>query len=138
MKQTNKKTKKHSIRKRVVSVLAAFVVFVTTYSLILPAITIEQDVAENEPGIYLADTQVESVPVEESEGVETPAEEPTEERVAESAEESAAEPAEEPIQESVEEPVEELTEEIALPEPEEESIPQGDLTADLARALAFT
>ena len=33
--------------------LACTVIFVTTYAMILPAITIEQDVAENMPGMFL-------------------------------------------------------------------------------------
>lgn len=40
-----------SRRQKIISVLAAIIVFVTTYALILPAITIDTDTAEKEPGI---------------------------------------------------------------------------------------
>ena len=43
------------LRNRLTTVLAGTVVFCTTYALILPAITIEQDVANTEPGFYLED-----------------------------------------------------------------------------------
>ena len=66
MIQTNEKNTKHSIHKRVVSVLTVFVVFIITYSLLPLTVAIEQDVAESEPGIYLADIQVENDLVEES------------------------------------------------------------------------
>ena len=45
--------RKHQLKRQLSTVLAAIVVFCTTYALILPAITIEQDSADNEPGIYL-------------------------------------------------------------------------------------
>ena len=48
-----------SRRQRIISVLAAVVIFVTTYALILPAITIDTDTAEKEPGIEL-ETQTET------------------------------------------------------------------------------
>ena len=46
--------KEHVRRKRlyrVVSVLACIVVFVTTYAMILPAITLDRETAEEQPGI---------------------------------------------------------------------------------------
>ena len=42
--------------------LAVLVVFITTYIMILPAVTLDQDTAEKTPGI---DTQVEQVAEEE-------------------------------------------------------------------------
>lgn len=87
---------------RVVSVLAAVVVFVTTYALVLPAITLDKDTAstqagievaasENEPGsegtVYEAEPEPEAEPA-----AEEPAEEPA-------AEPAAEEPAEAPAQE---------------------------------------
>ena len=42
--------------KRVVTVLAAILTFATTYALILPAITVERDKAEDVGGMYLEQT----------------------------------------------------------------------------------
>ena len=42
---------------KVVSVMAAVVVFVTTYALILPALTLDESTASDEPGIILEETQ---------------------------------------------------------------------------------
>ena len=54
-------------RKRLIELLAIVVVFATTYSLILPALTITQDVAEEEPGIVLEqDAEAAGAPVEET------------------------------------------------------------------------
>lgn len=44
-----------SKRQKFIMVIAAILVFVTTYALILPAITIDTDTAEKEPGMVLAD-----------------------------------------------------------------------------------
>ena len=44
------KWKSNKVRKRASSVLAFIIVFVTVYSLIIPAITLEQSVAEKMPG----------------------------------------------------------------------------------------
>ena len=65
--------KKHTIRK----FLTGVVVFATTYALILPAITIESDVAEDDPGIVLGtnnqtageDTAEETANIENEESV---------------------------------------------------------------------
>ena len=43
--------------RRVITVAAAFIVFVTTYALILPAITIDRTAAEMAPGIVLESIQ---------------------------------------------------------------------------------
>ena len=45
---------------RVVSVLAAVVVFVTTYSLVLPAITLDRDTASTQAGIEVAASENEA------------------------------------------------------------------------------
>ena len=47
------KMNKRSIKRKFVSVLAGIVVFSTTYALILPAITLDQDTASDDPGIYI-------------------------------------------------------------------------------------
>ena len=39
---------------KMVSVLAAFVVFITTYALVLPAVTIDQETAGAEPGLEVS------------------------------------------------------------------------------------
>ncbi len=62
-------------KKRLLTALAAMVVFVTTYALIIPAITLEQEVAEQDPGIvfeesaseYTPEVQAESETYEETE-----------------------------------------------------------------------
>ena len=40
--------------KRFVSAVSAVVVFITTYTLILPAITLDKDTAQQQPGIEVA------------------------------------------------------------------------------------
>ena len=53
------KDRKHKKQRRVLStVLAAVVVFMTTYSLILPAITLEESTAETTDGIFLESADV--------------------------------------------------------------------------------
>ncbi len=42
-----------SRRQKIIMTLAGLIVFVTTYALILPAITIDTDTAEREPGIEM-------------------------------------------------------------------------------------
>ena len=46
-----KKKKNRETRKKIISVISAIVVFVTTYALILPAITLDASKASQEPGI---------------------------------------------------------------------------------------
>ncbi len=73
---------------RVVSVMAAVVVFVTTYALILPAITLDRDTATAEPGIEVAASENEAG---EAGTVFENAEEPAPEETAEEPEEAVAE-----------------------------------------------
>lgn len=77
---------------RVVSVMAAVVVFVTTYALVLPAITLDADTASTQAGIDVA--AGENVPDEAGTVFESVEEEPAEEEepaVEEEPEEAAAE-----------------------------------------------
>ena len=111
LKQMCSRLMKH---RSVVMSLAVVVVFVTTYMLILPAITLDQDTAEKTPGI---DAQVEQVAEEEPAAEPAAAEEetvPEEETAPEEAEaveeESAKSEAEEPKEEKSE------SEEAAEPE----------------------
>ena len=69
---------------RLVSALAAAVVFVTTYALVLPAITLDKETASTQAGIKIAasengsesgGTVYEAVPAEESSGEQLPEEE---------------------------------------------------------------
>ena len=126
VKRRQRKTRLLGIRipRRVLSLLAAIVVFATTYALILPAITLEDVVAEEEPGIELA------LPPEEQEPAEDPAEDPTDaEPGAEDESEALPQPeeAEQPDdtlpQESEETPEDEIPDapEEATPEDTEES-----------------
>lgn len=74
---------------RVVSALSAIVVFITTYSLVLPAITLDKDTASTQSGMEIAASDQESGSdgtVYESE----PEEEPVEASAEDSQEESAA------------------------------------------------
>ena len=56
LSQLNMGKKKRGRAKRALAVLSAIAVFFTTYSLILPAITIDKDAAENEPGLDVVNT----------------------------------------------------------------------------------
>ena len=91
MKHTEylKKKKRRESRKRIISILAAFVVFVATYALVLPALTLDVNTARMEPGMSVqqsADPEAVSAPesseVEEAEPEEeksVEAEEPADE-----------------------------------------------------------
>ena len=99
--------------RRVISVMAAIVVFVTTYALVLPAITLDVDTASIQSGIEVA-TENEAAAagtVFESTEEEMPEAEPAEE------EEPEAEPEAEP---AVEEEEAEAAEEVSEAEPAEE------------------
>ena len=56
------KNGKH-VKRSLVTVLAAVVVFTATYALVLPAITLDEQTAEAEPGIELSQTE-EAAPAE--------------------------------------------------------------------------
>ena len=90
---------------RVVSVLSAVVVFITTYTLILPAITLDKETASTQAGMEIAASENEP----SSDGTVYEAE-PEEEPEAEPAEESQEEEA-----------VEETQEEVTVEEPQEEA-----------------
>ena len=80
---------------RFVSAVSAVVVFITTYALILPAITLDKDTAQQQPGIEVAASEgnVEKsgdAVIEETPEEEPPAEEPAEPE--EAIEEEPAEP----------------------------------------------
>ena len=65
-RRENKRTTKAERRRqrnRLISILTAAVVFFTTYAMVLPAITMEEEVAAQEPGIVLEQPAAE-VPVE--------------------------------------------------------------------------
>lgn len=55
------KLRKRRLRRRVVSILTAVVVFLTTYALVLPAITMDTETAVQEPGIEIAQPAPEAV-----------------------------------------------------------------------------
>lgn len=105
----NRKMKKWQ---RMVSALSAVIVFITTYSLILPAITLDKDTAQQQPGIEVAASEAN---VEER-GAAVVEAEPEEEPVYE----ETAEP-EEVIEEEPEEIVDEEPEYIEDTEPEDNS-----------------
>lgn len=64
--KNNRKMNRLGIHRKLVSALAGFVVFCTTYALILPAVTLDQDTASDDPGIYIESLEQEySAPVEE-------------------------------------------------------------------------
>ena len=67
MKHTDylKKKKNREIRRRIVSILSALVVFVATYALVLPALTLDVKTARMEPGMSVqqsADPEAVSAP----------------------------------------------------------------------------
>lgn len=100
-------------RKKTVKVLAGVVAFATAYSLILPAITIDEETAQEEPGMVLNENENTEEVLAEYEAPEEVAEAPSEEPAAEEApaEEAKEEaPAEETAAETV-------TEETAPAEP---------------------
>ena len=74
---------------RVVSVMAAVVVFATTYALVLPAITLDKDTATTQAGIEIAASENESD--EAGTVFESEQEDPVAEEEPEEAEEPAAE-----------------------------------------------
>ena len=77
MKDSNRKTSAHSAlitfveylrqRRMYITVLSCFVVFITTYLLILPAVTLDQDEAEKQGGIDVQTQkeQLEDIPVKD-------------------------------------------------------------------------
>ena len=86
------------LRKNVVKGIAGLVAFSVTYSLILPAITIDEETAENEPGIVLNENEnseevLAGYEAPEEVTAEVPEEEPAvvEEAPAEEVQEEAAE-----------------------------------------------
>ena len=83
---------------RVVSVLSAIVVFVTTYALVLPAITLDKETATTQAGIEVAASESEA----EGDGTvyeAEPEEEPADEEAGEADDASVEEPAEDPSNE---------------------------------------
>ena len=89
---------------RVVSVLAAIVVFVTTYSLVLPAITLDKETASAQAGIEVAASENESG----SDGTVYEAEPESEPEAEPAANEAVEEPvAEQTVEEVAEAPAEE-------------------------------
>lgn len=71
LSQLNSRTRRNRAKK-FVAVLSAIAVFVTTYALILPAITIDNETAENEPGLDVVQEVVEElVPPASEPGVST-------------------------------------------------------------------
>ena len=148
-----KKKKNRETRKKIISVISAIVVFVTTYALILPAITLDASKAGQEPGITFeqmqfratasaasvtaADGTVGEVQAEEASAEKTAAEEDAgeeiiEEEAAEHTEEetSAVSDQKEEADQAVEEaPAEPVQEEAPAAETEEIQI-EEDESAD--------
>ena len=117
--------------KRAVSLLAAVVVFVTTYAMVLPAITLDKETATTQSGIEIAASDNEtdsSGTVYEAEPEEEPVEEPQEEES-----EEQQEPQEESGEPQDEEPVaEDSGSESGSQDAEvsEEDVSGGDAEAD--------
>ncbi len=131
-----KKKKTRETRKKIISIISAIVVFITTYALVLPAITLDVSKASQEPGIAYEQMQFRATAAaasvtaadstEEEAQVEEPAaEEPEEEPAEEIKEEEPAETPEEEVSAvSDEEEEEEEPEEEAPAEPEKEEAPE--------------
>ena len=126
-------------RRKVVMTLAVLVVFVTTYSLILPAITLDEQHAEATPGIETgepAEVPAESTAADQNETASPVAEPKGESQPAGSSESESAQPAgssestEESGESSVSEEADMPAEEEQLPdeeESEEEPAKAGEL-----------
>ena len=114
-----KKKKTRETRKKIISVISAIVVFITTYALVLPAITLDVSKASQEPGIAFEQMQFKTTA---SAASVTAADSTVEVQVEEAqVEEPEAEaPAEEAIQE---EPAESSEEEVSAVSDEQEEIP---------------
>ena len=98
--------------------MAVIVVFITTYMLILPAVTLDQDAAEQMPGI---DAQVEQTTQEEPADQEEAEEPATEEKASEAAEAAEADEPEAAEEEPAsEEETEEETDSVEADEPKVE------------------
>ena len=112
-------------KKRAYSILAGIVVFATTYALILPAITLDEDRAAEEPGIEISEPFMtaaeETLLTAEAEDVIV-AEEIAAVNEAPAGEETTAAP-EEPAEEEVEVPAAQETGTEAVSEPEESAAP---------------
>ena len=65
LSQLNSRQKRKMRLKRLIALFSAIAVFVTTYALILPAITIDDETAENEPGLDVVQVDEETVDTEE-------------------------------------------------------------------------
>ena len=116
--QLNKKMKRWQ---RVVSVLSAVVVFATTYALILPAITLDKDTAQQQPGIKVSASEANvEANVEESGEAAVEAEQEEESALEETTEPEEAVGEEQGDGQSEEEPehIEEGPGEITEEEPE--------------------
>ena len=53
-RETENKRRSSGLKRRITGIIACLVVFVTTYALVLPAITLESRRAEMEPGLSLS------------------------------------------------------------------------------------
>ncbi len=127
-----KKKKTRETRKKIISVISAIVVFITTYALVLPAITLDVSRASREPGIAFeqmqfkatasaasvtaADSTVEEVQVEEPAAEEAAEEEAIKEEAAEIPEEETSAVSDENEKEEAEQVVEEAPAESAREE----------------------
>ena len=128
---------------RVVSVMAAVVVFATTYALVLPAITLDSDTAATQPGIEVAAGENEPDEAgtvfeneqEEEEPEEAAAEEPVVEETSEE-EDSSAESGSREAEAAEAETVDEA--DAPDTEPADESEQRDTLTAEEAAAYGTT
>ena len=127
-----KKKKTRETRKKIISVISAIVVFITTYALVLPAITLDVSRASREPGIAYeqmqfkatasaasvtaADSTVEEAQVEEPAAEEAAEEETIKEEAAEIPEEETSAVSDENEKEEAEQVVEEAPAESAREE----------------------
>ena len=121
-------------RKRALSAVAVVVLFATTYSLILPAITLDNEVAEEAPGIVLEQT-VEAAEYAEPtdiayDGISAPSEEyellepAASEEISEAADENPEEnPEENPVTTKAE-PLEESEDSAAIADPMTSEMPE--------------
>lgn len=111
------------VKQYMVSALACVIVFSTTYALVLPAITVEKDVADADPAIVLEEAAAEE-PAPEPEVAE-PAPEPE----PEPAPVQVAEPEPEPVQEAAEENIEVQEAEAEDANEDAAEVPEEDVSS---------
>lgn len=97
LKNTKSKKSRGKVAKQVISFLSAVVIFITSYTLVLPALTMDADMAAVEPGVEIAQPAAEPIaaePVPAEPASEAAPAQPTDAAAASAAEKAGVEIAE--------------------------------------------